>query len=131
MSRTQVKSKTRDEAEQGLSLISDGLEMLSGCEFSRGSALAVDVTARLNTQFLALEKILKPLKEEMKIEVLQTYPNSNQEKFVVKGTVYQANVIKIVKSYPKFQKIKEFFGKKWPQYQETREELQVSFGVKE
>lgn len=126
-----AKSKTRAEAEEGLALISDGLELISSCEFPRGASVTVDVAARLNTQFLAMEKVLKPLKEGIKIEVLQLYPQSNQEKYTVKGTVYQANVNKIVKAYPLFQKIKDHFGKRWPQYQETREELQVSFGVKE
>src|ERR1700761_1282799 len=115
------KTKVRADAEEALELISDALEKLEGCDFPRGAPLTVDVTARLNTQSLALEKILKPLKEGMKIEILQTYPNSNQEKFTLKGTIYQANVNKIVKAYAKMDKIKSFFGKKWPQYQETRE----------
>ncbi len=120
------------KCESATDLISQGLSMLEECALEGLSgARYIDVTARLNTQAAAIEKIVKPLKDAIKSKALEDHAGSNQDLFVEKGVVYQANIKRVTKTVVIMEKVKEKLGRLLPQFQEQREEIQVSFSVKE
>lgn len=91
---------------------------LSGPQF-------IDLTARLNAQVNGLEKILEPMKSQLKAEGL-----ANND-FILKGKAYQAVITKITKTVLDTVKIKDFLGKNLFKYQKDQEQTSLTFCVKE
>lgn len=96
----------------------DGLNNLSGPVF-------IDLAARLNAQYLFLEKTLDPMKDKIKAEALVSGENT------VKGKSYQALVTKVTKHVLDTTKVRQFLGKKLSQFIKPREEIHLMFQVKE
>lgn len=96
----------------------DGLVDLEGPKF-------VDACARLNSQSLAIEKLLAPAKDQIKQEALE----SGLE--FVKGIAYQARVTTVPTTRLDQAKVKAFLGPKLYQFQNTSDETRISFVIKE
>lgn len=121
------ETKTISRLQEGIDMISTGLLMINECHtelINLGGPKVVDITARLNAQYLALEKIVNPLKENIKAE---SFRNKND---TVRGEMYQARVLKIVRTLVDVAKIKQFFGSQFSQYERSNSEIEVSFETK-
>lgn len=120
-------TQTVVNVSRGIDLISDGLLMIDQSEgelLELGGPKAVDITARLNAQYSALERLVRPLKENIRIEA---YRDGSE---TVRGDVYQAGVRKIIKRILDKDKIKSFLGTSFPQFLKNNEEVEVSFHTK-
>lgn len=122
------QTESLQSCETALGLISDGLNILESCPDITTSARGIDIIARLNTQFNALKKILEPMKENLKARLIGASPS---EDITEKGNLYQVTLKRISKSYLMTDALKKFLGKRYSQFTETRNETQLTFGVKE
>jgi hypothetical protein len=120
-------TKEIKEVEEAIDLISTGLLLLDQNQEALerlGGTKAVDIAARLNTQYNALSKLTQPLKDKLKAQALE------QQTDTLRGESYEASIKKIVKTVLDTEKIKKFFARRLPQYQKEREEITISFDVK-
>lgn len=85
----------------------------------------IDLTARLNAQYLFIEKTLEPMKGTIKAKALESGDSS------VKGKSYQALVSKVTKTVLDTVKVKDFLGRKLHAFMKEREEIHLVFQVKE
>lgn len=114
--------------EEGLDLISSGLEILSNNDKALeklGGKRLVDYAARLNAQVNALDKLLTPAKNRIKADAIQ---NHKEE---LLGVNYKAVISQIEKSFQKTAELKAFLGTKIAQFYGIRTEVQVAFEVRE
>jgi hypothetical protein len=122
-----TKNRPVIDAEEAIATISDGLLLLEQVDLEKiGGKSMVDIAARMNAQYLALEKMLKPMKERVKAEAVTTNPTE-----YVRGNIFKAVISRFKKNYPDFAAIKRFLGPKWSACQETRNETQLSFEPQE
>lgn len=130
---------TKPRPTQALKLINEAVDMIStgllildqNSEFMAQliGPKAVDHAARLNAQYNALEKIVRPLKEPFKAEALE-HGLAVGSPETIRGENYQAVVSRIIKNVLDTDKVKSFFGRKLPQYMKEQEEIRVSFQTK-
>lgn len=118
--------------QEAVGLISDGLDLMQKSDLSKlsGSRL-IDLIARLDAQKKAIESVTDTYRRQIKAEILAENAGSNETRFIRKGTLYQANVCTFSKTYLLTDKIKEFLGNNLFRFQETREESQIEFTVKQ
>lgn len=112
--------------EDAFDLISTGLVSLSEAPLDKlGGKRLIDTAAKMNSQYLAIEKLLEPLKDKIKVEAIENHEE------VIRGKVYKAVIKTFPKAYWNFDKLKKFLGARMAQYQDTRNETRVSFEVAE
>ncbi len=135
-------NQTTQEVEAALDLVSAGIQRLQqvgmasqepqeGLTAAFKGAKLVDIGARLNASYGALERLLAPIKSTIKVAALEEAVGRNDPKLIYRGVVYQANVTRITKTVMPAEKVRKFLGKQVFKVQEQREEVQVSFEVKE
>ncbi len=121
--------------DEALSLVSAGVECLAdNREVIEGliGPKQVDVAARLNAQYRALESLLEPLKDSLKVSALKSGDSglAGPTGALIRGDNYQAIVRKVQKIVLNTQRIKDFLGKKLSQYQVKRDDLVITFDVR-
>lgn len=99
----------------------EDFEKLSGPSF-------IDLAARLNAQYNALEKYLTPMKDQIKSQALSA---SQDDKITIKGKSYQAVINRIKKSCLDTARVREFLGRELQKFLVDRFETHISFQVKE
>lgn len=130
--RSGISTSLVTRCEEALEAISLGISEIEECGIEQLTSNAyIDVIARLNAQSNGLTKLVEPHKARIKSRILQDNQGSNQDKFIDRGDKYQAVVCRISKRVLVMDKVKKFLGTKLAQFQETRDEVQLSFQVKE
>lgn len=117
--------------QEGIELVSNGLLLLDqsrGTLEALGGKQAVDIAARLNASYGALERLLDPMKSHIKAEGLLDMGNGDTS--VIRGGNHEAVVKRIVKTVLDTDKIKTYLSKQLGKFQTTRNETQVSFRPK-
>lgn len=118
------KKRPVTDIDEALDLISTGLLMLEQSDINKiGGRKAVDIAAKLNAQYLDLDKILRPLKDKLKTLALQSDVDN------LRGDDYRAVLRSFQKSYWKFDELKKFLKGKVSHFQETRQENQLTFEI--
>src|ERR1700748_3048478 len=102
------KSPGFKKIEEALDMVSNGLLYLEETDLAElGGPRAVDIAARINAQYNALEKHLVPLKDRIKAETLEKSPRNNTGDYLAKGMKYQALIKKVVKTVLNTPEIKK------------------------
>lgn len=123
-----------DSIDHALEDISSGLHQLDDLPVETiGGSRLVDLAARVNAQQSRLEKILKPLKERIKSEALDTLSSALEpgQKIIQRGQTYQAIICKIKKIVLDGETVKQFLGAELWKFQKDQFETRIDFGVKE
>lgn len=116
------------EADRALENISLGLLQLDQIKDTLSvltpGPKVIDITARMNAQYTALEKIVVPLKDTIKASALE----GDQ---TIRGIKYQATIQKIVKTILDGPAVKKYLGRDIFRFQKERSEKQLSFSIRE
>lgn len=114
----------KDDITKGLDMISTGLLLLESSKIDKiVGKRGVDITAKMNAQYCALEKILKPRKEYLKEVHTSDY---------LHGFSFKARFTTYWKNFPDLKLIKAFIGaKKFEKFLQPKQITEVSFEVNE
>lgn len=117
-------------ANEGLEMVSTGLLLLQqaeGLEDLVGPKV-VDITARLDSQYQSLERVLAPLRDRVKSEGLSHLDGADEA--TVRGNLYQAQVKRTLSEELDIPKVREYLGNLLRKFSHKKEDAEVTFQVK-
>lgn len=121
-----TKPKYQYEVSDALERISTGLLMLeqSNLEATAGR-IALDVTAKLNAQYLKLQGIVEARKDRIKADNADTVPTT-----FVRGLLYRARIKRYKKQFLNLDRVRVLLGMtKFNRCHDTRQIEEISFEV--